>query len=283
MARRKCIRGEKNQEVTILIHSNQGGVKMADILFEQKGNIAVITFNRPQKRNAMTHEMEANLFEYAHEVNTNKDIHVVILTGGDQIFCAGTDLQSNVGSYSTPFDWRIRQGEYCRSVRSMIKPVIASINGFCMGGGFEMALNADIRFASKSAQFATPEVKLGVVGGGGVTQLLPKIVGLGRASEIIMTGGMVTSEEAMQMGLINHLYNTPEELEKATFEFASKIAAMSSTGEMIVKKAIRISENCGVENGLDYENELLCVGMGTKDAIEGQRAFVEKRKPEFNK
>ncbi|MGI6212076.1 MAG: enoyl-CoA hydratase/isomerase family protein [Anaerovoracaceae bacterium] len=256
---------------------------MADILFEQSDGIAVITFNRPEKKNCVSHELENDLYEYMQKINRDKGIRVVVVTGGPDVFCAGTDLKSNVGSYSTPWDWRVRQGEYCRSIRAMIKPVIASINGYCMGGGFEMSLNADIRYASKSALFASPESKLGVLGGGGVTQILPRIIGRGKAAEMIMTGDTYTAEEAYEMGLIERLYDTPEELKKGTFEFASKIAAMSSSGQQLVKKALRVSDNIGVDMGMDYENELLCVGMSTKDAIESQRAFVEKRKPVLNK
>jgi len=256
---------------------------MEEIRFEVKDHIAVLTLCHPEKRNAVSKIMTQQMSEYARKINSDKDIHAVVLTGGPEMFCAGTDISDVLTSYPTPWDWRVRQVEYCRCVRSIIKPVIAQINGYCLGGGLEMACSADIRYASKSAKFGQPEITLGVLGGGGASQLLPRIVGLGMANEIAMTGRIYSAQEAAAMRLVDRLYDTPEDVETAVWKLAADIAKKSSTGEQLVKKAARVAQNTGVELGLEYENELLCIAYGTDDAKEGGNAFLNHRKPEFNK
>ena len=160
------------------------------------------------------------------------------------------------------------------------KPAIAMVNGAAYGGGLEMAISCDIRVASTAARFAAPEVKLGWLGGGGASQLLPRICGLGNASLILLTGDPVDAAEALRIGLVQRVAE-PEELEAVTFELAERIAANAPIGVQAAKAAARASLSTGLEAGMQYEEELITVCLGTEDRHEGIAAFLEKRPPEF--
>jgi enoyl-CoA hydratase len=160
------------------------------------------------------------------------------------------------------------------------KPVIAMINGFCLGGGCEMAMSCDMRVASDKARLGQPEIKLGLIPGGGGTQRLPRLVGMGNAMRLILTGDMVGAEEAKGMGLVDMVI-PHDELRAKTLEMAEKIASMSPLTLRVAKEAMRASERMAIEEGILYERDLFCLCFSTEDKAEGVDAFLNKRKPEW--
>lgn len=248
------------------------------ITLETRGFISTITIRREEKLNAITPEMAGELARIVDQVN-DSDCRVVVLTGGSKVFSAGSDIKA-LDHYPTAWDYRVRKDDYTRSIRRIRKPVIAMINGYCLGGGLEMALQSDIRYASTNARFGAPEVTWGWIGGGGASQILPRLVGFGRAMELLVTGRIISAEEAYHMGLVNRVW-TPEELEPATYALAEEIAKRAPIAVQVIKQAVRMSMNIGLDQGLDYENELVHITFSTQDKEEGVRAFREKREPRF--
>ncbi|MCL2618918.1 MAG: enoyl-CoA hydratase/isomerase family protein [Defluviitaleaceae bacterium] len=247
---------------------------------ESKGYVRTIKLEREEKHNAMTPQMSHDLYDIAKELNADKDCRVVVLTGGKKAFCSGSDIKELV-QYETPWDFRVREKDYPDAIRIIRKPVIAMINGYCLGGGLEMAISADIRYASKTAKLGTPEVNWGWIGGGGASQLLPRMIGPGKAAEMLLSGRHYTAEEAYRMGLVDALAETPDELEAMTYALAEEIGSKAPLATQVIKKAVRVSMNTGLDVGLEYENELVYLTFSTEDKLEGEAAFREKRKPEF--
>lgn len=246
---------------------------------ELDGAVATITLRREAKLNAVTPEMARDLAVIVSELNRDDRCRVVVLTGGAKVFCAGSDI-TTLDHYPRAWDFRVRQDDYTRSIRRLRKPVIAMISGYCLGGGMEMAVNADIRYADASATFGAPEVKWGWIGGGGNSQILPRLVGFGRAAELLLTGRTIGAEEALAMGLVNRVVPVGE-LRGQTLRLAQEIAERAPIATQVIKQGIRMAMNVGVEVGLEYENELVHVTFSTEDKDEGVRAFKERRKPSF--
>lgn len=249
---------------------------MLKLSFE--GYITTIRIEREEKLNAMTPEMSVELDRMVTDINQS-DCRVVVLTGGSKVFSAGSDIGS-LDQYPTAWDFRNRLYDYPRAIRRIRMPVIAMISGYCLGGGLEMAINADIRYADTSARFGASEVKWGWIGGGGNSQLLPRLIGPGRAAELLLTGRTIQADEALQLGLIDRLFD-PADLVEATYALAREIAEKAPITTQVIKQAIRVSQNTGVDLGLQYENELVHITFSTEDKEEGVRAFLEKRKPVF--
>lgn len=246
--------------------------------YEERRGVAVITLSRPDKANAMTQAMADELHQHCSRADTDRSVRVVVLAGEGKHFSAGSDL-SSLELFDSPWDYRNRV-DYCDAVLALRKPAIAMVNGAALGGGLEMALSCDIRVASTTARFGAPEVKLGWVGGGGASQLLPRLCGYGNAAVILLTGEPVDAAEAHRLGLVQALA-PPEELERATFALAERIAANAPIATQAAKAALRRSLSASVEAGMDYENELITVCLGTRDRHEGIRAFFENRPPAF--
>jgi enoyl-CoA hydratase len=160
------------------------------------------------------------------------------------------------------------------------KPVIAMIHGYALGGGCELAMSCDIRIASTKAKFGQPEIKLGIIPGGGGTQRLARLIGEGKAMELILTGDMIDAEEALRLGLVNHVV-PPEQLEAKTMEMAAKIAEMSPIALQMAKKAVKNAARLNLKPGLESELDLFILCFTSEDKEEGIRAFLEKRKPHF--
>jgi len=248
------------------------------IEYEQRGAVALVTLSRPEKANAMTPAMAEELHRACARADADASVRVVVLTGAGRTFCAGSDV-GTLDQYESPWAYRQRL-DYCDAVLGLRKPAIAMVNGAAFGGGLELAISCDIRVASTSARFAAPEVKLGWLGGGGASQLLPRICGLGNASVLLLTGDPVDAGEAQRIGLVQRVAE-PEELEAVTFELAEQIAANAPIGVQAAKAAARASLSTGLEAGMQYEEELITVCLGTEDRHEGIAAFLEKRPPVF--
>jgi enoyl-CoA hydratase len=250
-----------------------------DLRYERSGGIATITLQRPAKLNTVTAAMGRQLFALASEVNNDDAVRVVVLQGtGDRAFSAGSDVKV-LDDYGTNFQLRNRP-DYCTAIWTIRKPVIASIRGYCIGGGLEMALSCDIRVASETARFGAGEIKLGWHGGAGNTQLLPRLVGYGKAMEMVLTGDLIDAAEARADGLVQRLVPDAD-LEATTQALAERIAANAPIAAVLAKHLVRMSESTAVDVGLRWENDLFAYCMTTADAAEGRAAFTEKRPPVF--
>jgi enoyl-CoA hydratase/carnithine racemase len=248
------------------------------ILYTRTGFVAVVTLSRPEKANAVTQAMADELHAVCGRADADPEVRTVVLTGEGRHFSAGSDLGS-LDAFESPWEYRNRV-DYCDAVLALRKPAVAMVNGAAFGGGLEMALSCDVRIASSTARFAAPEVKLGWVGGGGASQLLPRLCGYGNAAVLLLTGDPVDAVEAHRIGLVQAVVE-PEELERTALELAERIAANAPIATQAAKAALRRSLSVGIEAGMDYENELITVCLATRDRHEGTRAFLEKRAPVF--
>ena len=251
------------------------------VLREDTGRVAVLTVNRPDKLNALNQEVRDRMLAHLDDIETDDGIGVVVITGsGEKSFIAGADIGEFEGR--SPFDQReaMASPRIFDAMASYPKPVIAMINGFCLGGGCELSMSCDIRIASESARFGQPEIKLGLIPGGGGTQRLPRLVGMGHAMRLTLTGDMIPAAEAKEIGLVEMVVPA-EELRETTLELAGKIAAMSPLTCKVAKQALRASEQLPIEDGLAYERDLFCLCFSTEDKEEGVDAFLNKRAPEW--
>lgn len=249
------------------------------LLLERKGHVATLTVDRPNKLNTVTAEMGRALFPIAEEINADDEIRVVVLIGGGgRNFSAGSDVKV-LDDYGS--NWQLRnRSDYNRAIWGIRKPVIAAIRGYCIGGGLELALSSDIRVASETARFGAGEIKLGWHGGAGNTQLLPRLVGYGKALQMLLTGDLLSAEEARQTGLVQELV-ADSELETFTMAMAERIAGNAPIALQLSKHLVRVAQSTALDVGLAYENDMFAYCFTTRDSSEGIAAFKEKREPRF--
>jgi enoyl-CoA hydratase len=247
------------------------------LLVERVGRVAILTINRPDKLNALNEQVRTDMLEILGQIQTDDSVGVVVITGaGEKSFIAGADIGEFAGR--TPFDQRhaMRSPRIFDVMASFPKPVIAMINGFCLGGGCELAMSCDIRIASEKARFGQPEINLGLIPGGGGTQRLTRLVGVGHAMRLILTGDMIGAAEAKEIGLVEQVVPA-EELRAKTLELANKIASKSPLTVKVAKEALRASERLPIDDGITYERDLFCLCFSSADKEEGVKAFLEKR------
>ena len=246
------------------------------------GAVTIVTVNRPEALNALNLETIQELRSALQAVATDDSVRAVVLTGaGEKAFIAGADIKYM--STLTVLEARAwgALGHACASLlESMPKPTIAAINGFALGGGCEMALGCDIRYASTKAKLGQPEINLGILPGWGGSQRLPRVVGLGIAKELIFTGRMVDAAEAARIGLVNAVFE-PEELLPKTLELAQQLAGKSPSAMAFAKQATNLALQGSVADGLAQEATLFAALFATEDQSEGMGAFIEKRPPSF--
>lgn len=251
------------------------------LLVERRDRVAIITINRPEKRNALnikTREEGAALLD---ELNQDNDIRVVVFTGaGDKAFIAGADIAEFAGRTASMQRDVMTGRSLFTAIDSFPKPVIAMINGYCLGGGCEMAMACDIRVASENASFGQPEINLGIIPGGGGTQRLTRLVGEGKAMELILTGEIIDARTAFSIGLVNHVVPA-DQLETKTMEIATRIAEKGPIALRLAKEAVKLASRSNLDEGLRREVDLFALCFATEDKDEGVQAFLEKRKPEF--
>jgi len=255
--------------------------KYETIAVEKKGKIGVITINRPDKLNALNTQVHIDGVAALDEFKSDNEIVVVIITGaGQKSFVAGADISEFEGQ--TPISQRsVFQGRTLfNSIDLFPKPVIAMINGFCLGGGNELALACDIRVCSENARFGQPEINLGLIPGGGGTQRLTRLIGEGRSMELMLTGDMIDAETAHRFGLVNHVFGQ-DELEQKTFAIATKISEKAPIALQLAKEAVKFAAKSNLDEGLRREVDLFALCFSTEDKVEGVSAFLNKRKPEF--
>ena len=248
------------------------------IKVEKKEGIGIITLNRPESRNALNRKMLQELGDTLTCLENDVQIRAIIITGNKD-FCSGADIKEMNAIKPEEIESFCRWGhKVINQIENMGKPVIAAINGFALGGGCELALACDIRIAGESAKFGQPEVNLGLIPGFGGTQRLCRLVGIGKAKEIILTGEIINAKEAASIGLVNRVEKDEELMTKAE-EMAMTIAQKGPIAVKMAKKLI--NENQEMEERLNKEITLFAQCFTTQDRVEGINAFLEKRKPKF--
>lgn len=253
-----------------------------NILLDIEGTVAILTVNRPQKMNAVNNATVEELDQAIAQVEKNADLRVLILTGaGDKAFVAGADINevNNRDAIIGRAETRRRQEVYSR-IENLEIPSIAAINGFALGTGLELAMVCSMRIASTKALLGQPEVKLGIMPGAGGTQRLPKLVGMGRAMELILTGDPIKADAALSMGLVNKVVE-PDQLIAEAKKLAETIAARPKLAIQYAKEAVLRSGEGSLAIGLAHESYLHTLACGTQDKKEGVAAFLEKRAPQF--
>jgi enoyl-CoA hydratase len=255
---------------------------MNDIKLEKKEGRATITFDNPQKFNALSHETMWRLAELIKDVSEDESIRVLILTGsGNRAFAAGADINKmeEMTAVQLIHELPLIQ-DVVASLEKLTKPVIARINGIALGGGMEIALACDFRIAAENAVFGLPEVKLGIIPGYGGTQRLPRIVGIAKAKEILFLGNKINAVEALQIGLINRVVPY-EQLDTTVENLADQLLAMPPLSLRFLKEAVYYGMQMDIDSAIRMEARLFTNCFGSEDRIEGVRAFLGKRKPLF--
>ncbi len=253
-----------------------------NLLFEVKDSIGMITLHRPKALNALNTELLQELSDLLDRIKEDTSVGIVILTGsGEKSFVAGADIaemQTLTAIEGRKFG-KIGQDVF-NKLENLPQPVIAAINGFALGGGCELAMACDIRIASEKAKFGQPEVSLGITPGFGGTQRLPRLIGKGRAKELIYTGDIIDAGEAYRIGLVNKVA-APDELMNTAQAMAEKILSRAPIAVQLSKTAVNEGLNMDLASGIAYEAEVFGLCFATEDQKEGMTAFVEKRKAHF--
>ena len=255
-------------------------------LYEQSGGIATITLNRPERLNAITFEVYRELTDFFVTLRDQKDVRVVVITGAGRAFCSGGDVRDIIGA----LQGRDAEGlleftrltcELIQNMRALPKPIIASLNGTTAGAGACIALASDIRIAAEDAKIAFIFVKVGLAGTDmGATYLLPRVVGLAKATELLMTGDFVSAQDAEKIGLYNRVVPR-DQLETATRKFAQKLAQGPALGLAKTKEMLNREMHMGFESALEAEAVAQALCMQTPDFREAHAAFLEKRPAKF--
>ncbi len=254
-----------------------------EVLYQVDDKIATITVNRLEKYNALNLSVKKKLLSMVKRAEKDSSIRVIVITGaGEKAFISGGDINDFVGRDSKSIRTVVESSrDISAYITSMTKPVIAAVNGFALGAGCEIALACDVRYASNNARFGFPEINIGTLPGNGGTVRLPRLVGLGIAKELIMTGDLITAENAFRIGLVNKVFDSLDELRKGTLEFAKKLCQMPGVALAFVKQSILKAWELSITEHLVFELEAFCQTFDTEDKKEGVAAFLEKRTPEF--
>lgn len=253
---------------------------MTDLIaVETTGHVATVRLNRPDKLNAVTQEMSDELVRIVRGLNDDAAVRAVVYTGTGRAFSAGSDI-ATLDRYATPWEFRNRR-DYCDALRELRKPVVAAVNGYAFGGGLEAALTCDIRLAADTATFAAPEVKLGWIGGGGMSALLATSIGASNAALMLMTGEPIDAGRALAWGLVSEVLPSDELLVGAQ-RLAATIASRPPIAAESAKANLRAAWNLPQDQAMAYEREMQSIAFATEDAAEGRRAFAEKREGMFH-
>ena len=256
---------------------------MENILFEINNRVGIVTVNRPQSRNMLNKAARLELLSVLDSIRNTPDIGVLIITGsGTEIFMSGEleELRPMSPLELAEFLDTLGQQLYTR-IEQLDIPVIAAINGMCAGAGAEIAMACDIRIAADTARFGFPEIHLGVMPAGGATQRLTRLVGYGKAKELLLTGDFIGTEEALAIGLINRRV-PPGELERAAMDMATMLAKKSAVALKMIKRSVNMAQESGMSAGLAFEACAAVENWNSPDRKEGIEAFFAKREPVFN-
>ncbi|OLN26954.1 enoyl-CoA hydratase/isomerase family protein [Desulfosporosinus metallidurans] len=251
------------------------------IIVQIEEGIATITLNRPMVLNALSNQVFNEIAEAASTLSADPSVRVVIITGGEKVFAAGADIGQMAAATAVEVMNSDRPSQRAINIiENMPKPVIAAVAGFALGGGCELTLAADVRIAADNAQFGLPEIKLGILPGAGGTQRLPRLIGVGRAKEMIFTGNFISAEEAWRIGLVNKVVPVDQLFIEAK-KMAKRFAALGAVALSMAKSAVNEGLKMDLETGLQYENKCFNLLFATEDQKEGMKAFLEKRPANF--
>lgn len=253
------------------------------MLVDVSDNVGIITLNRPEAYNASNSEMSIERTEILEGLTSDPEVRVVILTGGDKVFSAGGDLVafSRFGSSEAKaFSQRVISNQ--KLMADMPKPTIAAVAGYSYGGGLEQVLQCDLRIAEEGATFALPEINVGIFPGGGGTQRLPRNISLCRAKEMVFLGKPISAATALEWGLLNRVV-PKSELMPTALKLARKLAQQPSFALKMAKLCLDATQSCDLQTGLELESASWSMLFGTADQKEGMEAFINKRKPVYNK
>jgi len=253
--------------------TDQGQVRM-----DVRDRVAVLTIHRPAKLNAFTPSMTEALISHVTQLNEEPEVRAVVLTGAGRAFCAGSDI-AGLADYPSAVEFGNRP-DYCDTIRLLRQPVIAAVNGHALGGGLELALACDIRLAAEPATFAAPEIKLGWIGGGGMSALLAHSIGASNAALMLLTGDPVDAAPALRWGLVTEV-RPASELTGRAVELAAVIASRAPIAAQAAKRNLRAAFEMPLGRAIDYERQLQTICFATEDAAEGRAAFAERRPPVF--
>ena len=257
-------------------------LNLENVLYETKGPIACVTLNRPKVLNALNHKTWEELRAAFEDAQQDPAVRGVILTGaGDKAFIAGADIRELAQVTAVEAEISSRYGQAVLDlIENLGKPVIAAVNGFALGGGCETAMACTIRIASESAKFGQPEVTLGLVPGGGGTQRLPRLLGKGRALQLILSGDIISAQEAYRIGLVNEVVPAAELIQRAE-AILKKIFSNAPIAVRFSLEAVNKGLEESQDGGLHLEASLFGICAATDDKKEGTTAFLEKRAPQF--
>ncbi len=254
---------------------------MTNVLIDRKDKIGIVTVNRPEQMNSLNSKTRTEMAEAFEKLGNESCISTIILAGASgKAFIAGADIKEFLKldletEKDLKEDWIVTE-----IIENLSKPVIAMIDGFCLGGGLEIAMSCDLRIASNRTKLGQPEINIGIIPGAGGTQRLTRLIGEGRAMEMILTGRMIKAEEALQYGILNFVFD-PKELEIKTMEIAKTIAEKSPYAIERAKRSVKSVSNMKLEKGLQFEREMFLECFNSEDGKEGITAFMEKRKANF--
>ena len=250
---------------------------MSFVKLEKQDHIAIVTINRPEALNALNTQVITDLSAVLDDIQKDDDVYVVVITGEGRSFVAGADIAEmrDLGAYPAKVFLSHGSKTFLK-LENLKKPTIAAINGFCLGGGCELAMACDIRVASEKAKFGQPEVGLGIMPGFGGTQRLPRIVGTAKAMELILTGKTIGAAEAEEIGLVSYVYPAEELMTKA-MELAKAISVNAQIAVQQCKMSIRVGVETTLTAGCALECQANAVCFSTEDKMEGMGAFLEKR------
>ena len=254
-----------------------------EVLYEVTDGVATITINRPAKYNALNSAVVTTLRDFFKKAEEDNSVRTVILTGaGEKAFAAGADISEFKGKDSKTVRPLAENGqELCKYIESMAKPVIAAVNGFALGGGCEVAMSCDIRYASSNAKFGQPEINLGLIPGFGGTVRLARLVGLGVAKELVYTGDQIKADEALRIGLVNKVFESVEDLRNGVTELATKLVAKPGIAMKLAKQSLNNTWETPLKDNLKFEDDVFCKTFDTEDKVEGVDAFLNKREAKF--
>ncbi len=249
------------------------------IVEKQDNGIAIVKLNRPKVLNALNRQLMGELRDALEELDDDKNVKVIVITGNERAFAAGADIKEMApkGAIDMYLEDQFRTWDAIRRIR---KPLIAAVSGYALGGGAELAMMCDIIVASDTAQFGQPEIKIGVIPGAGGTQWLPRIIGKSRAMEIILTGRMFSAKEAYEWGLVSKIVPAEIYLEEA-LKLAEQIANMPPVAVQLAKEAINYAYQSFIMEGIYFERKNFFLLFASEDQKEGMQAFLEKRKPQW--
>ncbi|KAA3647923.1 MAG: enoyl-CoA hydratase [Chloroflexi bacterium] len=249
------------------------------VLIEKENAVGTVHLNRPDKLNALSPAMLSALADALEQLDVDKDIRVIIIAGSSNVFAAGADIEAM--AKASPLEMKaLGTRDYWLRMRRIDKPLIAAVSGYAFGGGCELALQCDLIVASETAQFAQPEIKLGIIPGAGGTQRLTKAIGPYRAMEMVLTGEAISAQEAYQHNLINRVVPVERYLDEAK-ELARLIAERPPVAVRMAREAVRRGVEYTLTDGMEVERRNFLLLFDTDDQAEGMNAFLEKRPPEF--